>query len=127
MLKMALAIAAPTTPSTIFINSPISLFMNRSASQPANPPMMMAAIQPTPSMACLPGKDALSGILQGVEADHKQQNRCNGSRARRESNLVPVDSRTIAIIGIACSFECGVTFRYGGIGGDGDVSPMLIL
>src|SRR5436309_828733 len=45
-LKMALAIAAPTMPSTIFISSPILLFMNCSASQPAIPPMIMAAIQP---------------------------------------------------------------------------------
>src|SRR4029077_12998919 len=45
-LKMALAIAAPTMPSTIFITNPISLFMNCSASQPAIPPMIMAAIQP---------------------------------------------------------------------------------
>src|SRR5262245_34673498 len=44
---MALATAAPTMPSTIFITSPISLFMNCSASQPATPPMIMAAIQPT--------------------------------------------------------------------------------
>src|SRR5271167_4553 len=45
-LKIALAIAAPTIPSTIFISNPISLFMNCSASQPAIPPMIMAAIQP---------------------------------------------------------------------------------
>src|SRR5208337_4992552 len=45
-LRMALAIAAPTMPSTIFISNPISLFMNCSASQPAIPPMIMAAIQP---------------------------------------------------------------------------------
>jgi len=44
---MALAIAAATTPSTMFINNPVSLFMNCSAGQPAIPPMMMAAIQPT--------------------------------------------------------------------------------
>src|SRR5215467_9157599 len=52
---MALATAAPTIPSTIFITSPISLFINCSASQPATPPMMMAAIQPTcvSSMAVL--------------------------------------------------------------------------
>src|SRR5271165_2134543 len=43
---MALAIAAPTIPSTIFISNPISLFMSCSASQPAIPPMIMAAIQP---------------------------------------------------------------------------------
>src|SRR5271166_6467161 len=43
---IALAIAAPTIPSTIFISNPISLFMNCSASQPAIPPMIMAAIQP---------------------------------------------------------------------------------
>src|SRR6516225_9082315 len=33
-------------PSTMFIKSPIGLFINCSASQPAIPPMMMAAIQP---------------------------------------------------------------------------------
>src|SRR5207248_11428571 len=33
-------------PSTMFIKIPIWLFMNCSASQPAIPPMMMAAIQP---------------------------------------------------------------------------------
>ena len=44
-LKMALEIAAPTMPSTIFIGNPISLFMNCSASQPAIPPIIMAAIQ----------------------------------------------------------------------------------
>src|SRR5262249_52356354 len=44
---MALATAAPMIPSTIFIKSPISLFINCSASQPATPPMIMAAIQPT--------------------------------------------------------------------------------
>jgi hypothetical protein len=48
-LKMALAIAAPTMPSTIFMIIPMLLFMNCSASQPAIPPMMMAAIQPTPA------------------------------------------------------------------------------
>ena len=42
-LKMALAIAAPTTPSAIFNSNPVSLFMNCSASQPAIPPMIMAA------------------------------------------------------------------------------------
>jgi hypothetical protein len=41
-----LATAAPMMPSTMFITSPIWLFMNCSASQPAIPPMMMAAIQP---------------------------------------------------------------------------------
>jgi hypothetical protein len=49
---MALAIAAPTTPSTIFISIPILLFMNCSASQPAIPPMM-AAIQPTSASAVM--------------------------------------------------------------------------
>ena len=34
---MALATAAPMIPSTIFITSPVSLFMNCSASQPAMP------------------------------------------------------------------------------------------
>jgi hypothetical protein len=43
---MALATAAPMIPSTIFISSPMSLFMNCFASQPAIPPMMIAAIQP---------------------------------------------------------------------------------
>src|SRR5262245_55323665 len=33
-------------PRTMFITRPIWLFMNCSASQPATPPMMMAAIQP---------------------------------------------------------------------------------
>jgi hypothetical protein len=44
----------------MFISSPISLFMNCSASQPAIPPMMIAAIQPTAvvSMAALPEEDA---------------------------------------------------------------------
>src|SRR6266446_6673129 len=46
---MALAIAAPTMPSTIFMISPMLLFMNCSASQPAIPPIMIAAIQPTPA------------------------------------------------------------------------------
>jgi hypothetical protein len=46
---LALAIAAPTMPSTIFMISPMLLFMNCSASQPAIPPTMMAAIQPTPA------------------------------------------------------------------------------
>src|SRR6266446_4171660 len=48
---MALAIAAPTMPSTIFMIIPMLLFMNCSASQPAIPPMMMAAIQPTPALS----------------------------------------------------------------------------
>src|SRR5262245_21527818 len=47
MLNKALATAAPTMPSTTFIRSPILLFMNCSASQPALAPMMIAAIQPT--------------------------------------------------------------------------------
>jgi hypothetical protein len=43
---MALAIAAPTMPRMIFVSKPVSLFMKFSASQPASPPMIMAAIQP---------------------------------------------------------------------------------
>src|SRR5262245_1568850 len=35
------------TPSRMFIRSPIWLFMKFAASQPAIPPMMMPAIQPT--------------------------------------------------------------------------------
>jgi hypothetical protein len=52
----------PDLPSTIFISSPISLFMNCSASQPATPPMMMAAIQPAcaSSMARLLKRRALA-------------------------------------------------------------------
>src|SRR5215470_17264398 len=46
-LKIAPATAAPTMPSTIFMETPMSLFMNSSASQPATPPIIMAAIQPT--------------------------------------------------------------------------------
>ena len=46
-------------PSTMFITSPIWLFMNCSASQPAMPPMMMAAIQP---ICC-------SSIWRGVGAE----------------------------------------------------------
>src|SRR4029450_10532968 len=61
---MALATAAPIIPSTIFIRSPISLFMNCSASQPATPPMMIAAIQPICGsfMACLLKKRVRAGF-----------------------------------------------------------------
>jgi len=40
MLKMALATAAPTMPSTIFMIVPMLLFMSFSAGQPTIPPMM---------------------------------------------------------------------------------------
>jgi hypothetical protein len=35
----------------MFITTPLLLFMNRPASHPAMPPMMIAASQPTPSNA----------------------------------------------------------------------------
>src|SRR5215831_8914649 len=47
MPNSQLATAAPMMPRTMFITRPVWLFMNFSASQPATPPMMMAAIQPT--------------------------------------------------------------------------------
>src|SRR5262245_33808601 len=47
MPNSQLATAAPTMPRTMFMTRPIWLFMNCSASQPAIPPMMMAAIQPS--------------------------------------------------------------------------------
>src|SRR5690606_8538571 len=40
---------APTMPSRTFLSTPPPAFMNMLASQPARPPMMMAASQPTPS------------------------------------------------------------------------------
>jgi hypothetical protein len=43
---MALAIAAPTMPSTMFMISPRLLFMNCSASQPAILPTMIAVTSP---------------------------------------------------------------------------------
>jgi hypothetical protein len=74
MLKIALATAAPTMPSTIFITSPMSLFMNCSASQPAIAPMMIAAIQPIVGsfMACLLQRRACAiDIVERAKAVNK--------------------------------------------------------
>src|SRR5215831_656860 len=46
-------------PSTMFIRRPIWLFMNCSASQPAIPPMMIAAIQPVVLPLSFPGQTIL--------------------------------------------------------------------
>jgi len=52
MLKMALATAAPTMPSTIFMIVPMLLFMSFSAGQPTIPPMMWATPASHPSDLC---------------------------------------------------------------------------
>jgi len=50
-LRRKLATMAPTIPRMMFMSTPILLFMNISASQPAIPPITIAAIQPIPGFS----------------------------------------------------------------------------
>ncbi len=60
-----LATTAPMMPRMMFTITPLLLFMTIEAIQPANPPIKMAAIHPTPSVDA--GRASLAGI--GTVAD----------------------------------------------------------